>query len=191
MSNEKMTPQKSISIIEDAMRKAQQEKTGARFYLILWGILIVAYALTNFISLRFPTPFTSTLASLAWLVFPLGGLLSFLRTRKDDRTETTKPLNDSLYMFAWGGTGLCMGATVLFAFNFKNLDVIPPVILLIFGFASFVTGGVTRFYPSLVGGIISILIGAAMFNLSLEYQLLAGSAGICAATVIPGLLMKK
>jgi hypothetical protein len=191
MGNEKMTPQKSISIIEDAMRKAQHEKTGARFYLILWGILIVIYALTAFINLRYPSTATATLSSLAWIVFPLGGLLSILRARKDDRTETTKPLNDSLYMFAWGGTGLCMGATLFFAFNSKNLDIIPPVILLIFGFAAFVTGGVTRFYPSLVGGIISILIGAAMFNLILEYQLLAGSAGILAATVIPGLLMKK
>ncbi len=186
-----MTPQKSISIIEDAMRKAQQEKTGARFYLILWGTLIIVYALTNFSSLHYPSPAALTLSSLSWIVFPLGGLLSILRTRKDDKTETTKPINDSLYMFAWGGTGLCMGAIAFFAFTFKNADIIPPVILLIFGFAAFVTGGVTRFYPSLVGGIISILIGAAAFNLSLEYQLLAGSAGILAATVIPGLLMKK
>jgi hypothetical protein len=191
MNNERMTPQKSISIIEDAMRKAQHEKTGARFYLVLWGTLIVVYALANFTFLRFPSVGTSTLASLSWIVFPLGGLLSFLRTRRDDRTETTKPLNDSLYMYAWGGTGLCLGAVTFFAFTFGSPAVVPPVLLLIFGFAAFVTGGVTRFYPSLAGGTVCVIAGAAAFVLPLEYQLLAGSAGILAATVVPGLLMKK
>ena len=190
MDNERMTPQKSISVIEDAMRKAQNETGSARFYLILWGALIMVYALINYLNLRGQGSIT-TLANWSWVVFPVGGLFSFLRTRKDDKTEVLKPLNDKLYMYTWGGTGLCLGAVSFCAINFGGVLIIPPVLLLLFGFTAFVTGGVTSFVPSIVGGILCIISAAIAFVLPLELQLVCTCSGVCASTLVPGLLMKK
>ena len=190
MNNERMTPQKSISVIENAMRNAQNETGGARFYLILWGTLITIYALINYLNLRFPYSITLA-ANWSWAVFPVGGLFSFLRTRKDDRTEVLKPLNDKLYMYSWGGTGLCLGAVSFFAINYGGLLIIPPVLLLVFGFAAFITGGVTSFVPSIIGGALCIISAALAFVLPLELQLACACVGVPAATVLPGLLMKK
>lgn len=190
MNNERMTPQKSISVIEDAMRKAQNETGGARFYLILWGALIAAYALINYFNLKFPASL-NMVANWSWIVFPVGGLFSFLRTRKDDKTEVSKPLNDKLYMYTWGGTGLCLGAVSFFAINYGGLLIVPPVLLLLFGFTAFVTGGVTSFVPSIVGGILCIISAATAFVLPLEHQLVCTCVGVCTSTLVPGLLMKK
>ena len=190
MDNERMTPQKSISVIENAMRNAQNETGGARFYLILWGALITVYAFINYLNLRFPATITS-IANLSWIVFPIGGLFSFLRTRKDDRTEVSKPLNDKLYMYCWGGTGLCLGAVSLFAINYGGVLFIPPVLLLLFGFSSFITGGVTSHVPSIIGGIACVISAAIAFVLPLELQLASACLGVPAATLLPGLLMKK
>jgi hypothetical protein len=72
-----------------------------------------------------------------------------------------------------------------------GLQNIIPVILMLYALANFITGGVTRYYPSLVGAIVCFACVVVAFNLSFAYQNLVCAFAVLCTHVIPGLMMKK
>lgn len=191
MESSQRSPGDRISIIEDAIRKAKQEKTGAAFYYILWGTVLSLFAFMSYLALSLPSPGVQHLHSFAWIVFPLGGLLSFLKTRKDDQTEKVKPMNERLYLIVWGGVSLCLGTLTVFGMLAGQIHFLLPTVLIIFGFASFLTGGITRFRPSLIGGALCIICAGITMVLPLALQFLIGAIAMLFSNVIPGILMNK
>jgi hypothetical protein len=187
MDEKNINPQESIDIINKAIKDARKETDDAYYYLLLWGILLVVFFILSFLaSFTFPEH-QKLIQSIAYLVFPVGGVWSFLHSRKSERTEKIKSIHENLYAYVWGGVGLCLGVWTLVT-QFKGLESYVPVFILLFGFASFITGGVTKFYPSVFGGVVCVIC-AAVANISPVYQCLYGALGILAATVIPGFIM--
>jgi FtsH-binding integral membrane protein len=190
MDQQKLSVKESLSIIEEATKKARQEKTGAAYYLILWGALISLFFLCNYIAYQFDPKQGKQISSLAWNLFLVGGLLSYLHTKKMDKLETTKPLNDSLYMYTWGGVGLCLG--VMGMFNaYRGIPIDVTLITLLFGFASFITGGVTRFSASLIGGVIAIVFAGITTVATAEFSFLFGALGVFTGIFVPGIIMNQ
>lgn len=187
MQKEKMTPEESLNIIGQAINTAHKETTGAAYYLILWGALLTFFFLIHFIH-----AFGNTgdwLMNLGWLVFPVGGLLSWWHTRKTDAVEKTKPVYDSVYLYAWGGVALCLGIVSLVTSVKGPGNVYIFVLLLLFSLAAFITGGVSKFYPSLAGGVAGIVLSALILITKTPYHYLCAAAGIVVACLLPGLLL--
>lgn len=191
MEQPPLSPNDSISIIEQAIMKAKREKTGAAFYYILWGSILFLYGLINYLVLSFPSNTMKTVLSFSWFLFPVGGLLSFLQTKKTDKIEKVKPINENLYMVVWGGVGLCFAVITIFGLMTGHFSFILPTVLLLLGFASFITGGVTRFRPSIIGGALCIICAGVTMVLPLALQFLIGAIAMLIANVVPGILMKK
>jgi len=186
MENDQLNPRESLNIIENAIKNAQHEKDGAAYYLVLWGsLIIIFYILNYFFEINAVSHATK---SWATLVFPIGGLLSYLHSRKTDKLEVAKPLNDRLFLYCWGGTALCIGAWFLIP-TASKIDNYTALIAMVFGLAAFITGGVTRFLPSIVGGIISILLSGIIPLLAFPNHYWAAAIAVAAACLIPGILM--
>lgn len=191
MNYNKIELEKSISTIENAFKLVKNEKNDAGYYLTLWGGLIFLYSLFLFAALALKITALSNMVNYAWVIFPLGGLLSFLHSRKTAKTENHKLLFERLYLYVWSGTGI--GFIIISVFN-QNADstLILPIYILLFGLASFITGGISNFKPSLIGGAICIAFAAiAMLYPFLETQLLLAACGALFSALIPGLIMNR
>jgi uncharacterized membrane protein YhaH (DUF805 family) len=145
MENKIFSPKDSLQTITDAARKARTEKGHAAYYLVLWGLLIALYAICFFIGLKLSGNIGMEIQSLSWIVFPVGGLLSYLHSRKTSLRETAKPLHDNLYRYVWSGIFLCLAILTIFGAQKSSLGQIIPIVILLFGLAAFITGGVTNF----------------------------------------------
>jgi hypothetical protein len=66
-----------------------------------------------------------------------------------------------------------------------------PMVLVLYGIATFVSGGVLQFRPLVIGGICCWVLAVAAMFLPFEYQLLALAAAVAAAYIVPGYLLSK
>jgi hypothetical protein len=191
MESQNLTSEEQISIIENSLKHSSKQKTGASNYYIIWGAILPAYLIVQFLNVHFRTDFTSLLSDISMSFYALGGLLSFLQSRKDDKNETVVPLNEKVYKYAWIGASIGIGVMCVsqgYSSNFIELFCI--IILLIFGLINFIIGGVTNFKPLIIGGILSMLLIILIPLSTIEYKFLITAVGILFNCLIPGLMMK-
>lgn len=189
MNQEKFTTEDSLAIIEQSLKQSANQKTGASNYYIIWGSVLFIYLIGHFIALHFPNDTTASIANSLTSIFAIGGILSFLQSRKDDKNETVVPLNDKLYTYSWIGASIGLGAICLG--NIPHMqDGFCLGILLMFGVVNFIIGGVTKFYPLIIGGTLSMLLAVFIPNVTMDYKFLITAIGVLFTCLIPGLLMK-
>ncbi len=191
MENQTLTSEEQISIIESSLKHSSKQKTGASNYYIIWGSILPASFLVQFLHVHFRTDFTALLADISLSFYALGGLLSFLQSRKDDKNETIVPLNEKVYKYAWIGASIGIGVMCIsegYSSNFIELFCI--IILLIFGLINFIIGGVTNFKPLIIGGFLSMLLIILIPLSSIDYKFLITAIGVLLNCLIPGLMMK-
>lgn len=190
METSNFNPSDSIKTIEDALKQAKSEKTGASFYYLLWGaILFIHYSLL-FLITQFPDLKGNFLETVIWSVFPIGGLISYLRSKKDTKNEKMLSYNEKIYLYAFGGFALAYG-TIFIASVFADSNLPTILYPLLLGFTVFVVGGITKHRTSLIGGILGIICTGISLNTSLEVQYLLAALSSLIACIIPGLLMKN
>ncbi len=187
---EKQDLTNSINTIEQAIQEARKVPNGAYFYDILWGTILAIYYLLNYFSLSNPDAFISNFNHYYWVLFPIGGIVSAIRSKQDDRRETAKSLADKIYLFAYSGFAfafitLCLSA----GFNGYNAIIIP-VFCSLLGLTVFVTGGIVKESLSIVMGLFGMLVGAYMLNMDVSHQYLFASLVSVMVSIIPGLKMK-
>lgn len=190
METPNFNPNESLKTIETALKQARSEKTGARYYYLVWGFLLAIHFFLQYIITHYPEINGGVLQTLVWLVFPVGGLLSYLRSRKDDQNEKVVPLYEKIYQYAFSGFALAY-AVMFFASAVRQPLFINPLFALLLGLTVFVVGGITKRRPSMIGGIIGIICAAVSINVSLELQYLLSAIAAIAVCVMPGFLMKN
>ncbi len=192
MENQNFTSDEQISIIENSLKHSSKHKTGASNYYIIWGAILPAYFIVQFLNVHFRTDFTALLSDISMSFYVLGGLLSLLQSRKDDKNETVVPLNEKVYKYAWIGASIGIGVISIISHGYSNnfIELFCIIILLIFGLINFIIGGVTNFKPLIIGGVLSMLLIILIPLSTIDYKFLITAIGILFNCLIPGLMMK-
>jgi len=129
--------EEQISIIEASLKHSSSQKTGASNYYIIWGITLSTFYFVQFINAHFRTSTTANLSNISTMFFAIGGLLSFLQSQKDKKTETIIPLNEKVYTYGWIGASIGL-AVLNIAYLNNFLEILCIGILLIFGLVNFI-----------------------------------------------------
>jgi len=183
-------PGDSLKTIEDAIMQAKTERTGARFYYILWGLLMLLHYTLLYVTARYPALNGGLADTLIYIVFPVGGLLSYFRSRKDAKKETVIPHFEKVYLYGFSGFALSYG--IIFIASVYSIPELPVSLFpLLLGLAVFVTGGITKFMPSVICGIAGIICTGISLNTELETRYALAALSSFIVCVIPGYLMKN
>jgi Fe2+ transport system protein B len=95
---------------------------------------------------------------------------------------------DRIYMWIWLALTMTM-ALMIFFLNGK-WDIISPMVLIMAGFATFLSGKLIKFKPMVYGGISFWLWSLIAYFVGPYYGLLITSAGIFSCYVIPGMMLQ-
>lgn len=190
MTQQNLSSEEQISIIENSLKQASNQKTGASNYYIIWGITLTTYFAIQFLNAHFKTNIISVLANISNLFFAVGGIFSFLQSRKDDKNEIIIPINEKLYTYGWIGASICL-AVLCIAYHNNLIEILCVSILLVFGLVNFIIGGVTKFKPLIIGGILSILLCIIVTKCTLDFKFLCTAIGVMFSCLIPGFMMKS
>jgi|694.fasta_scaffold40335_7 hypothetical protein len=180
----------SLKTIEAAIIEAKSSKTGASFYYILWGIILFIYFIVHTIIILKPELRGTIIDTFNWVLFPIGGLLSYINKSKDQKEESYVPQLEKVYLFAFTGFAF-MYAVLTFASNYLSSSIAIMFFPLIIGSTVYVVGGISKHKISIFGGILSMLLTVVSILSEIEIQFFMASLACIASCIIPGITMRK
>lgn len=186
MENEKeLSGKESIDIIMNMINATKTNLQDDSFYFLFWGWLVFAASLGEYflIKINFEYHF------LPWMLMPLGGIVTALYGRWQNKKVKHKTYVDEFmkYVLISFLISLCM---VLFSQGKLGFNTYPMV-LMVYGMWLFTSGGVIKFKPLIIGGIINWVLAIVSFFVSFEIQLLILALAVLLGYIIPGYLLKR
>lgn len=182
-----MTEQESLLLIGQMIRNAQESVKENGFIYLLWGWLVFATALMNYVLLYI---LHSEYAYLPWpIMMTLGGIASMVYSSRKRKTQLVKTQTGNFMRYHWISYGAAL-AFILFYMMKVGPEIVYPVIILIYGMGTFVSGGAMAFRPLIIGGICCWIIAVVSVFFGFQVQLLLLCLAILIAYIIPGHILK-
>lgn len=158
MNQEELTTEKSLKLINRMIYEARGYFHESGLSALVYGLSVLicsllAYAVEEgFLRLPF-TPF--------WLLVPVFFIQAFIQIR-EDRKKKVKTFTDETVDYVWTGYFLA----VIIAASFAGITYkAVTIFLFLTGYASFLTGMITKFTYHKVVGVICLLIAAFSYYL--------------------------
>lgn len=180
-----MEATKSLEIIERMLSENKKSLHRNSFYFLLWGGLLIPAGVAEYLMHGKPYFF------MIWpAVGILGGAISMIYGMKESKRTGVKTLGDRITEYTWGAFLF----TMVFGIAYTVANGLTPhaFILIVAGMATFISGGISKFKPFVLGGI-TLALGAIICAFIVEpvYHSLVFSASILMGYVIPGLMLRK
>jgi hypothetical protein len=187
MENEEkmMTGEESLRIISEMINKTKVNIQQGSFHLLFWGWLILVCSLSEYILMNFVG---YNHHYYVWLLAIPGGFVSMIYGIVIGRKAKVHTYADRLYMWVW--IGFLFSFLVLFIIHSKNLGTVSPYIMMLVGFATFMSGMIIKFKPLIIGGIIFWIIAVIVSFASPSIAPLGMPVAVIAGYLIPGYMLK-
>ena len=180
-----MENKQSIKIIENMFNESRKSLHNNSFYFILWGALLIPAGIVEFLFYGNEN---------LWMIWPtigvLGGIISAIYGRKEDKRSGITTTGDRIINYTWGAFVMTLIFSIAYSVD-RNLSPVP-LILMLAGSATFISGGISKFTPFILGGV-ALELGAILSGFVFEpiYHGLIFSGSIFLGYVIPGIILKK
>jgi hypothetical protein len=180
--------EKLIVIFEMIEKSKTRIRENAFFYL-LWGWLVLFASLSHFIMLKAGIYYSF----LAWPVIMTAGMvISVIAGIKMGKRAGYRTHIDTAVIYLWYGFFFTLLIILAFSIGGKiPWEITNALIISMYGLGTFVSGGILKFKPLIIGGISCWIIALAAFFIPDDYMLLMVSLSIIIAYLIPGYLLRK
>lgn len=188
MESEKpMSGEESLRIIQQMIQAVQQEVRDNSFYYLLWGWLVFASSLWQFVCLKTNIELPSW---LGWAtLMPLGGIATFIYGRKEEKQSRIKTQYDEFLRYVLHAFLISL-FIVLFAQSVL-LELCYPMVMMVYAIWLYISGGALQFNALRIGGLINwVLAVTCFFFKDIEVQSLILAAAVLFGYIIPGYMLK-
>ena len=177
-----LTNEESLDIILGMINQAKVNIKQSSFHLLLWGWVIFTASISHFYLLKFTSIENP---EYAWGLTLPAMAVSMVYGSIMGRKAKTTTYADKLYMFVW--MGFIISLIILLVFTEEEG---VPIILLLTGYATFLSGNILKFKPLIVGGVLFWLFAILSFILANEYTLLISGISVLTGYLVPGYMLK-
>lgn len=186
MENEEkqLTQEESLRIIHEMIASAKNDVKSDSFIFLLWGWLVFIASITHFILITLDVEN----GSLAWLLMPVGGIITIIHFIRQTKKEKVKTHVSDFLKYTWLAFGA--GMAVIMFFHEKGSSQILPLIMTLYGIGLFISGGALKFAPLILGGIFCWACAIAAFQIEGYHQLLIIASAVFGGYIIPGYLLQ-
>jgi hypothetical protein len=184
-----LTEQESMKIIQEMIATSKNKIKDNSFFYLLWGWLVLIASLSNYFLLRINYEY----AYLPWPILMFGGgIASAIAGFRLGKRARVISHFDKMMMYLWWGFFF----TLMIIIVMSSVHKIPwtstdPLIISLYGLGTFVSGGVLRFKPLIIGGIACWIISIIAFFVAPENVLLLTALSIIISYLIPGYILKS
>jgi hypothetical protein len=188
MENEKMEPVQSLRLIESMINNARNRFSDNGHLYLLWGWVVLICSVGHFVALKWNLlNRPDFIWALTWVAL-IYQTVYLVRQKKKIRVSTyTDDIVKTIWM-VFAGCGFLLAVVIG---KLGNWNIMYPLILMLYGIPTILSGTVLRFKPLVWGGINCWILCIISVFLPLMYNLLMVSLAVIAAWIIPGYLMKQ
>lgn len=186
-TNEKvLKPEESLQIIEKMIQRTKSNLHDNSFYFLLWGWIVLFGIVGHTILANF-TDYSKTY--LVWLIIIPGIIANTIYGMRQGKKSGITSHIDLLNLMIWIAFLVSYTITLVFMakFNYK----IVPIIFLLTGNATFLTGIVIKFKPLIWGGIVFWISVIGLFILPENLVIFVAPLAIILGYLVPGYLLKS
>lgn len=178
----------SLRLIQTMVGISRQNLREGGVYYILFGSVFFAASLLQYILY---TVYDSIWHWVSWLgAGVLAGMISVLLGRKRSRAGSVTTYLSRLNRFFWTGFVLCILFIAFMAFQeFIPYAAINPLIIMLYGLAALIMGGMLKFRWLVMGAVAALVIAVICSFQEYSIQMLLVSLTILVSYLIPGLIL--
>jgi hypothetical protein len=185
--NKEFNEKAGLELIGEMIQSARQDIQDNGFFYLLWGWLVFAASLIQFVLfdiVHYPKHY------IVWIILtPLGGIVSAVYGYRESRRPRVRTYTDAFIGYLWGGF-YAMLLMVLFFMPKIGYHTSYILIMMLYGFGTFVSGGALRFRPLIIGGVASWILAVISFYVSFSTVLLLTALSILISYIIPGHMLR-
>ena len=188
MENEStnLKPEQSLQIIESMINRTKSNMHDSSFYFLLWGWVVLA-GIAGQMILEIFTDFSKPY--LAWLIIFPGIIATIVYSIRHSKKKKVSTHLDKINFMIWISFLVSYMIAIIFMKEFNYMIV--PIIFLLAGNATFLTGCVIKFKPLILGGIVFWIGTVLTFVLPDNYSLYLNIIMIIFGYLVPGYLLKS
>ncbi|MBN8692330.1 MAG: hypothetical protein J0L69_03985 [Bacteroidetes bacterium] len=181
-----LTPEQSLALIDNMINKAKNKLADDGFLLIFWGWLVAASALIHFVCIKLQIEW----GQYVWVTFmPLGGVFSAVYGIRQSKKVKVKTYVDAYLSALWIAFGIALFLTIIFI-GLHGVKSTYFFLMLLYGIATFVSGGILDFKPLKIGSLFSFACAVVSVFCNETDLLLVIAVAIISSYVIPGHLLR-
>jgi hypothetical protein len=188
MKDEPLSGKESLDLITSMINKAKGRITETGLLYLLWGWLIFICCIVQFVGLHF---FNYANSYYIWYFTWIFVILQFFYIRKQKKLIRVKTYTDEINGFVWLAFFICIVLVIFISIHFKYYEIIYPLILVMYGMPTFLSGIILKFRPLIIGGVCCWVFSLLSVFVTPDYQSLFIAAGVIAAWIIPGYILKQ
>jgi uncharacterized protein with PQ loop repeat len=182
----KLTEKESLELITSMINKVKHSYIESGFGPLLWGILITFCSLMTYVQVSFHF----TIGFDVWLLslFALVPQVYFAWRAKKQKNFTSH--EEIVMNYVWSTFAICL---FLLSFYSSKVHASNSIALymMIYGMPTFITGGVCKFRPMIVGGIICWVCSIVSYYTDFANGMLLMALSACSAWLIPGIILRR
>jgi len=177
-----------IDIIFEMIENSRTNIRDNAFFYLLWGWLVLAASLIHFTLMQMGIYYSY----LAWpVLMTIGMIVSVIAGVRLGKRSAYITHIDKAVIYLWWGFFF----TILVILAFSIAGRIPwnisnALIISLYGMGTFVSGGILKFRPLIIGGICCWVISLGVFFIPMEYSLLLVAVSIIIAYLVPGYMLR-
>ncbi|MBV9961157.1 MAG: hypothetical protein JO072_02820 [Parafilimonas sp.] len=191
-SENDFSPQQSLQLIESMINRSKDKFAEDGFMYLVWGWLVFACSLLQFVLLhffRYPHHYIVWLATIPVFIYQA------IYVNKKQKNQTVSTYTGDIIGFVWITFAIVivlLGFVVGFLTTGEYYTHIIHILLAIYGMPVFLTGVIVRFKPLIYGGIACwILCILSTFIPNYDYQFLCIPTAMLLAWIIPGYMLRS
>lgn len=183
-----LTNQESLQLIREMVATSKNNLKDNSIFYLLWGWLVLAASLSQFAFIQLHLQYS-------WLPWPvlmtIGGVASGIIGYRLGKKSNVISHLDKMMIYLWYSFVVVLLIIIVMAIFHKiSWMVVYPLIISLYGMGTFISGGILKFKPLIIGGVACWVISIVAFFVANEYVLLLTALSIVIAYLIPGYMLK-
>lgn len=184
-----LSHQQSMKIIQEMIATSRNNLKDNSFFYLLWGWLVLVASVTHFvlIQVNYQHPY------IAWpILMSAGAIASVIAGYRMGKKSNVISHVDKMMIYLWYGFLAVIILMIFMAiFGLLRWTAFYPLIISLYGLGTFVSGGVLKFRPLILGGISCWIISVIVLFIPGDYVLLMTALSVILSYLIPGYILKS
>lgn len=187
MDEEKqLTEQESLALITSMIAKAKNSYIDSGIGPLSWGILITFCSLVSYFQKVFDFSFGFDI----WIISALALIPQIYLSIRARKTQNFTTHEGLMMNYIWGTFAVCIFMISFYA-NKTHAPHVIALDMMIFGVPTFITGGIRKFKPMIIGGLICWVCSIASYYTGYVNGMLLMAVSAFFAWLIPGIILRK